>query len=37
MAIGVVAAVYTVVREVSRSYRVAAREKSENGRKEDQT
>jgi len=39
MVVGVAAAVYTVVREVSRSYLVVSRKKNKlkNGRKEDQT
>ncbi len=37
MVLGVTVAVYTVVREVSRSYCVASHKKLKNGRKEDQT
>lgn len=37
MILGVMTAVYAVVREVSRSYPMIAHEKPKNGRKEDQT
>lgn len=37
MIVGVMAAVYAVVREVSRSYRLTDSSKRKNGRKEDRT